>query len=248
MKRAIGRLVLAACLVIAAGILVLNVPEPFFAWSVTNGNLALYSDTPFDAAAGRALLATVRAKLAVSPLFSAGETHRVFIVHSTWRKYLYLNYQYPRGAGGVNYYPITTNVFLRDGVIETNRLLTRAGKPVPGERTLDYFIAHEITHTLAGRVARFPGNHLLPAWIREGYPEYIARGRSFQYGETRRALLAGTLETWGPAKVPPYKRYCLLIACLIERNHWDARDVINTSLTEADVERAVRDERPIRPR
>ncbi len=245
LKRTIVGFAVAACLLVAAAVLVFRFPQPLFSWSVSDGNLTLYSDTPFDPAAGRALLALARAKLLVSPLFSAAERHRVFICHTTWRKYLFLNRQYPRGAGGVNYYPITTNVFLRDGVIEQNRMLTRAGKPLPAERSLDYFIAHEITHSLAAREAGWSGNHGLAEWVREGYPEYIARGRGFDYADTRRALLAGTLERKQPGKAPPYKRYCLLVACLIERNHWTVREVMRTTVSEADVERAIRDEQPI---
>ncbi len=247
-RRKIAGAAIAVALLAGAAVAVLRFPQPLFAWSVAVGNLTLYSDTPFDPAAGRTLLGLARAKLLASPVFSTAERHRVFICHTSWRKWLFLNYQYPRGAGGVNYYPITTNVFLRDGVIAENRMLTRAGRPVPGERTLDYFIAHEIAHSLAARVAGWSGNHGLAEWVREGYPEYVARRGSFDYEETRRALVAGTLERKQPGKAPPYKRYCLLVACLIERGHWTVRDVMRTTVTETEVERAIRTGERIPPK
>jgi hypothetical protein len=62
---------------------------------------------------------------------------------------LFFNKDY--GVGGVAPYPVTANVFLGDARIEDNRLIGPSGAPVSGDRTLDYFIAHEITHQLTGQ-------------------------------------------------------------------------------------------------
>src|ERR671936_645148 len=44
--------------------------------------------------------------------------------------------------------------FLRGAAVEDNRLISPSGTAVPGERTLDYFVAHELTHELTGRTSK----------------------------------------------------------------------------------------------
>jgi hypothetical protein len=43
-------------------------------------------------------------------------------------------------------------VFLREAAFAENRLISRRGIAVARSRTLDYFIAHELTHKLSGRL------------------------------------------------------------------------------------------------
>ena len=49
-----------------------------------------------------------------------------------------------------------------------------SGKKVPGDRTLDYFIAHEITHTLEFQSMPWYKYPVKTNWVLEGYAEYIA--------------------------------------------------------------------------
>src|SRR5262245_1425301 len=88
----------------------LNFPQPFFHWSVSAENLTLYSDRPFAPEEGKKILEMAQAKLATSPLYSNQEPHKIFICNARWRQLLFFNYKY--GVGGINYYPITSNIFL----------------------------------------------------------------------------------------------------------------------------------------
>jgi hypothetical protein len=247
LQKAVFACVLVAGALLGAGMAMFWFPQPFFAWSVSSRNLTLYSDVPFSPDAGRRVLALAQAKLEASPLFTAGDHHAVFVCHARWRKDFFLNKSYRQGAGGVNFYPFTTNVFLRDALIEENRLTTTTGRRVMGDRTLDYFVAHEVAHTLTGRTRGWRGNFGMPVWVREGYADYVGKGGVLDFDAARRAFLAGARDM-NPAASGLYRRYHLLVAYLLDRNGWTVRQVLETTVPQADVEAAVRDARPLPPR
>ena len=103
---------------------------------------------------------------------------------------LFFNKDY--GVAGVAQAEITPNVFLRNARIEDNRLISPRGTPVPGDRTLDYYVAHEIAHQLTAESIGGFRFHQLPQWVREGYADYIGIGYSFNYDLEKRAFLAGS--------------------------------------------------------
>lgn len=234
---------IGAAFVVVAALMwgLLCVPQPFFHTSVRAKNLTLYSDQPFASAAGQQVLELVEAKLTTSPLYSAAQKHLVFICNARWRQRLFFTYQY--GVGGVNYYPITTNVFLRDSIIEENCLIGPGGNRVAGERTLDYFIAHEIAHSLTGQAVGGIAYHRLPQWKREGYADYVGKGAAFNYDEAKRAFLANEPKMdW--AKSGLYWRFNLLVAHLLEKQHWSVQRVLEDPIEQAAVEAMIRAETP----
>ncbi|MGE0127894.1 MAG: hypothetical protein AB7U82_07435 [Blastocatellales bacterium] len=233
----VGATILA---VVALIWLLLSVPQPFFKASVSAKNLTLYSDQSFTAESGQRILELVEAKLARSPLYSADQKHLVFICNARWRQRVFFTYVY--GVGGVNYYPVTTNVFLRDSIIEENCLIGPGGKRVPGERTLDYFIAHEIAHTLTGQAVGGIAYHRLPQWKREGYADYVGKGSSFNYDEAKRAFLANDPKMdWEKSGL--YWRFHLLVAHLMDKQHWSAQRVLEDPIEQQSVEEMIRAEK-----
>ncbi len=234
--------IVAGVVGIAAAIaLLLSVPQPFFDSSVSAKNLTLYSDQPFATEAGQRVLQQVEAKLATSPLYSAEQTHQVFVCNARWRQRIFFTYVY--GVGGVNYYPLTTNVFLRDSLIEENCLIGPSGNRIQGERTLDYFIAHEITHTLTGQAVGGIAYHRLPQWKREGYADYVGKGAAFNYNEARKAFLANDPKMdW--AKSGLYWRFHLLVAHLLDKQHWNVNRLLTEPIEQTAVEEMIRAEQP----
>jgi hypothetical protein len=212
-------------------------PQPFFRWSVSAANLTLYSDKPFSEEEARKVLEITRSKLAASPLYSAEQQHRIFICNARWRQRLFFNRNY--GVGGVNYYPFTTNVFLRDAIIEENRLIAPTGNPVPNERTLDYFMTHEIGHTLTKQATGSIRHWRMPEWITEGYPDYLGRGDAFRYDEARQAFLADAreMDRW---KSGLYLRYNLLVTYLLDKQHWSVERLLEEPIEQKVVEDQVR--------
>src|SRR5215472_4636093 len=232
------RMVGAVCAVFALYWALLCFPQPFFRSSVQADNLALYSDQSFAPDAGKKILETVEAKLAASPLYSSTERHSAFICNASWRQRLFFNRNY--GVGGVNQYSLTTNIFLRNSVIEDNRLISPSGNQVPGDRTLDYFIAHEITHTLTVRAVGWLAYYRLPQWVREGYADYVGKGLPFDYEGARRAFIAGEPEMdWQRSGL--YARYHLLVAYLLDKQHLTVRQLLESPPDQTAVENQIRE-------
>lgn len=240
-KKTLLKFLAAIAGVFAAILLLLSVPQPFFRSSVTAKNLTLYSDQSFAPELGQRVLELAEAKLAQSPLYSAEQKHLVFICNARWRQRLFFTYVY--GAGGVNYYPLTTNVFLRNSIIEENCLIGPSGNRTSGERTLDYFIAHEITHTLTGQAVGGIAYHRLPQWKREGYADYVGKGAAFNYDEAKQAFLANDPKMdW--AKSGLYWRFHLLVAHLLDKQHWSVQRALEDPIEQQTVEDMIRAEKP----
>lgn len=198
----------------------------------------VYSDRQLPEDAARNVLRLSLNKLAKCPLYAAHPEARVYICNSRWREALFFNKHY--GVGGVSPYPLTTNVFLRGAAFEDNRLIAPSGKPVPGDRSLDYFIAHEVTHELTGRLVGPLGFYKMPQWVREGYADYIAKGGNFNYAEERAAFLAGAPEM-DFQRSGLYWRFHLLVAYLLDHKHWSVDRLLREPWpAQSEVESAIR--------
>ena len=236
-KRVLARLVVATFGLLAIYWGIICFPQVFFRASVSANNLTLYSDQSFTPDAGKRVLEKAEAKLIASPLYSRGESQTVYVCNATWRRVLFFNRNY--GAGGVNQYPFTSNVFLRGAVIDENRLIGPSGNQVPGDRTLDYYVAHEITHTLTVQAVGSYRYYKLPQWIREGYADYVGKGAAFNYEEVRRAFLANEPELdWKKSGL--YLRFHLLVAYLLDKRHWTVQRLLNEPPDQAAIEDLVR--------
>lgn len=240
-KSAFFRIAAASLMLVAAYSALLCFPEPFFAFSLRADHLILHSDQPLAGPAAQHVLKLAQAKLAASPLYSSRQDRHVFICNARWRQMLFFNKDY--GVGAVAPYPVTANVFLRDARVADDRLLSPRGTPVPGDRTLDYFIAHEITHQLTGREIGPLRYFRLPQWVREGYADYVGKGGSFKYEEARRAYLAGVPEMdWNKSGL--YWRFNLEVAYLLDRRRWPVSQLLRDPPPEQVVDAAISSPRP----
>jgi hypothetical protein len=219
--------------------LLLRFPHPFFPVSASVGNLTLYSDRPFSPEAGKKVLDLVQGKLAASPLYSADSHYAVFVCNAKWRWMIFSVTNY--WAGGLSYYPFTSNIYLSGAMIEENRLISRSGKPDMFGRKLDHFIVHEITHVLTGRAVGWLRFIDLSNWVKEGYAEYVARGSGFNYEEAVRAFLIEAPEMNQP-EIAPYLRYNLLVAYLLDKKRWSPPRMLEDAIKQDEVEAILRKE------
>jgi hypothetical protein len=231
--RTAAALVGAVALCAVAASSVLAYPQPLFPYHVAQGRLQLFSDRSFDAVHGRRVLADVERRIATSPLDGRNGVHRIFVAQTQWRRRLVFLWAY--GAGGVNYYPLTRNVFIRQSDIDADRVFRSDGEPVPPPRTLAYYGAHEIGHSLIGERIGAAANRQLPKWIREGVADYIGFGGEVDIDALARALLAGEHEL-DPVRSGFYARYRLLVAWLLEREGWSIDRLLASRMTQADAE------------
>jgi len=235
------RIVLISTMLVVIWAGLLATPQPFFRFSVRAEHLVLHSDRPFSESAGKRVLEMAERTLSRSPLYSGRQNYHVFICNSRWRQLLFFNKDY--GAGGVAQYPVTAQVFLREARVEDNRLISPGGNPVMGDRTLGYFVAHEITHQLTGADIGPFRFCLLPRWVREGYADYVGKGDSFHYADSKRAFFLSAAEM-DQKKSGLYSRFHLLVAYLLDHQHWSVEQLLRNPPPQATVEDAIRSEKP----
>lgn len=231
-RRAAVGIASAALVLAASAAAVLAYPQPLFSYHVERGRLAVYSDLPFDAKKAEALLDEVDYRIARSPLDRSDGVHRIFIANAPWRARLTFLWTY--GAGGVNFNPLTRNVFIRRSDVDADRVLTSLG-PVPPPRTLAYFAAHEIGHSLITERIGAVANWRLPVWIREGLADYIAFGGKVDVAALTRAFHAGERDL-DPKRSGLYARYRLLVAQFLEHEGWTIDQLLASRLPQREAE------------
>lgn len=227
-------LVLIAVGLAVAFLALLSFPQAFFCCYTERGRLSLYSDQPFNPVRAQAFLAAVDARLKRSAL-DDGRPDAIFVDNADWRQRLFMNRAY--GAGGVNFYPLTRNVFLRNADIDTDTVYGRSGKATERPRTLTYFATHEIGHTLtAERLGPFNlWNWRLPVWIREGSADFIGFGGGVDVESAYRRYR--THDPFLDPRSGHYDRYRLLVAYFIERKGWTMDRLLSSNLAMPGAEK-----------
>jgi len=118
---------------------------------------------------------------------------------------------------------------------DTNCLVGYSGKETTGPRTLSYFIAHEIMHTLLARRLGIVKHWRLPAWKNEGYADLVAKGGDFDYKQAREQLRRGDREL-DPKRSGLYLRYHLLVAYLLDHKGITVDNLLNRDFDPARLE------------
>jgi hypothetical protein len=128
-------------------------PQPLFAYSAQRANVILYTRAPMPPQTGPLLDEVVR-RISRSPLYDARRTHHDFLC-DTRALFGFFTVDSYR-AGGVAHAELGGNVFIRPFSIERGTVTGPSGQEKTGERTLAYFIAHEVTHAMtADRTGRW---------------------------------------------------------------------------------------------
>ena len=171
-KQWLPKILLVLLTLITAYIFILFFPEPLFENHVTVNNITVYSDEPLLVEKTTEIIKTAESKIQKSALYKKDTKHRLFIVNNPilWRFLTNINYN----VGGINYIPFNHMVLLRKADVADNRLYGPSGNKVPDDRTLDYFIAHEMTHTLEFQSMPWYKYPIQTNWVLEGYADYIA--------------------------------------------------------------------------
>ena len=228
------RIGLALAAVLVAWVALAAHPQPLFAHSAHVRNVVLHARDPLPPETGP-LLDDVVGRITRSPLYDRGRTYHVFLCDTPALFGLFALWD--RNVGAISQVHLGGNVFIRPASIAHNRVMRRSGADTPGERTLAYFIAHEIAHTMtADHVGRWRYFNLA-AFQQEGYADYIAfAGRKIDYAGWAAALAAGT-----PEMVPKlsglYRRHELLVSYLLDRLGVTVDELLARPLQQAAVER-----------
>lgn len=184
--RSVRRGVVAVATIMAAYLALLLNPEVLLAHEIRVQNLGFHASRPFPAGTQR-LLQQVLDRIQRSPFYDADDEYDVYLCSSPAEFALFARGQ--RNVGAISMVGLTGHAFVRPSAISENRLIGPMGQPIPGERDLAYFIAHELAHTM---VARWVGRleYLrLRVWQQEGYADVLAKER-FDYSEALAAFRA----------------------------------------------------------
>jgi hypothetical protein len=235
--RRVRRAVLIGAGAIAGWIALAIHPQPLFAYSAQRANVVLHARAPFPAQTWP-LLDDVLARVSRSPLYDAHRTYHVFLCDTQALFQLFAPWN-PR-VGGVSQVYLTGNAFLRPFSIERGRLIGPSGDDKPGERTLAYFIAHEVTHTMtADRVGRLRYRRLA-AFQQEGYADHVAFARPADFARGRE-LLARDAPEMDPKRSGLYLRYELMVAHLLGRRGMTVDELLAGPIDPAPVLAALRE-------
>lgn len=207
-------------------------PAPLFSHALKAEGLTLRSDRPFDAEAGRRILAEVRAR-------GLGSGAEICIAQAEWRRRLcFLGHS---GAIGISY-PFTRNVFIRSSRIERDRVVHREGWEVGGYFTLTHVIGHELGHVqMYRRLGAWQTLVHVPMWLCEGWAEYAGGISDFDFERDAQAFLADAPSMQSPRpNAPPYRRLYLLTSFLVEKQGWSLERMAREKPDQVQIEAALR--------
>lgn len=160
-----------------AAVLVILLVSPLFApqllafpYRANSGDFAVYSELPIDQAKLDAVTDKSSALVSASPFSRPSEPRRVFLTTGGWRwNWLALRF---RNSFAVSR-PLTEPLILNRSDVGRDRMDSGAG--ATARRSLSGTIAHESCHGLLRRAIGLHVDWTKPAWLREGYCDFIAR-------------------------------------------------------------------------
>jgi hypothetical protein len=212
-------------------------PQPLFAYTLQRGNLVLHARQPLPDQAAPTLDDAL-ARVSRSPLYDAARLHHVFLCGTSLLYDFFTLWDYR--SGGVTHTWFTGNVFIRPADVRRGRVIGRSGVEKGGERTLAYYVAHEVTHAMsADRAGRWRLSRLA-AFQREGYADYVAFARPVDLQRGRADLEANTADM-DPHRSGHYDRYRLLVGYLLQQRGLSVDELLARRLDRAEVEAALRD-------
>lgn len=229
--RTIVRTVVGAFGVAMAWLALALHPEPLFAHTAEHANIVLHSRRPFPPETGPLLQEVVR-RVARSPLYAATERQNVFLCDTPA---LFGLLTLKVHAGGVTQMLLGRNVFIRPSSIERNVVFGPSGAVKERERSLTYFIAHELTHAMTADHIGGIRSKRLAAFQREGYADHIGFDHAVDFRAGRNAILRDAPEM-SVQRSGLYRRYELLTAYLLERRGMTVDDFFARPLHQSDVQ------------
>lgn len=225
------RAIAAVLLLSALYVLTLLRPRMFFSWARDGAAIHVRSDEPIPASAA-AIITLAESRIRRSPLFDRTRSYPVYVCNARWR------WNYFSGFNGRSrgfQTPLGRAVFIRPARWDRNQLAGPDGTDAP--RSLDMYIAHEVTHMMVADHLGLLAARRLPVWLREGYAEYVARHDTFDYDAARAHLIAADKEF---AARDPYWKYLLLVTHLLDRQGMAVTAVLTAPPELTEVEARVR--------
>jgi len=214
-------------------------PQVMFGYNVTEKGVTVYSRAPLPPEAtariDEAVALAGRSELAVP-----GRTERIFVCGNPW---LFRIFAPLSSQSFATSWPVTDNIFLAAADLEKN--VARSSAPEHNQRSFSGVAAHEICHGLIRHRVGLLRGIRLPAWISEGYCDYIAHESSFPEDVGTKMLREGR-EDASPSF--HYFLYRQMVRHLIDDEHLSFDQVVaraaQTAQVKADTVAALKSQQP----
>jgi hypothetical protein len=131
----------------------------------------VYSEAPIPDAIASVISAS-NAKLERSEIFEAGALQRPIFLTNGGLRWDVLSIGAPHSFGLTR--PAGENVVINRSNAALDKVWNGSGSPITGVRSLTGVVTHERTHVLIRAHFGTFADRLYPAWVREGYCDYIA--------------------------------------------------------------------------
>ncbi len=205
-------------------------PAPLFAHSVALGSLSVHSDQPLPEKQALLFLQQVQERLDQSPVRFPAQKMQIYVANTKWRRnWLWL--AIPKGAGGFVAAPFTRwHTFLSGADFKEGLLIGPTGYRPYAPRTLVYYGAHELTHTTMSKKLGWLRWQLMPEWVKEGLPDYVAlphESTQTLYGKIgEHSADLAMMKAHGV-----YAPYRLLVSYFLEEKGWTIEKLMASNLT-----------------
>ena len=195
-------------------------PQLLFAHNVSVKGVTVYSRAPLPPETATRIDEAL-ALVNKSELALAGRSEKIFVCDSPW---LFRVFAPVSGdAFGISY-PISNNIFVAASDLTAN--VCRSNRTIHNRRTFSSVAAHEITHGLIRHRLGVIRGTLLASWLREGYPDYVARESSFPEDEGFRNLREGKNDSSGSFQYFVYRQ---MVRHLVEDRHYSFDEMARNS-------------------
>jgi hypothetical protein len=210
-------------------------PNPLFAYHVNYHHCAVYSDQPIDGNI-KNIIDDVTLRLSKSELYDSGIHFQIFICNEQWR-FMLLN-QGNKKSTGITETHLTRHIYFRQCDIANNKIIPRAGaKFTYTDRPLAYYFAHEMTHVLQSHYTGRFSLKKTPAWLQEGYADYIGKSGNFDFDENLKLLRQNAPEL--DPKQGLYSYYQLLVTYLLDKKKLSIKSLYQNIPKENEIKNKI---------
>jgi hypothetical protein len=179
-------------------------------------------------------------RISRSPLYDGARIHHVFLCDTPELYALFTLWAHR--SGGVTDTWAWGNAFIRPANVKRGRVIGASGLEKGGDRTLAYYVAHEVTHAMtADHVGRLHYRRLAAFQV-EGYADYVAFARPLNLRKSRAELASGSIDM-DPHRSGHYDRYTLLVGYLLQDRKLSVDDLLAKRLDKTAVESELRSAR-----
>jgi hypothetical protein len=208
-----------------AYLLLLNFPQPLFAYSTKYESYKVYSRQPIGQEL-TAVLESAETRLRRSPLYETSATRHVYLTDGFGVYALLSHKAYNSFANSV---PFVDNVIINRSDVGADRVFVNREKN--NSRSLSGVIAHEVTHLFIRQRYGTISASLIPRWKNEGYCEYIAGDSTISIEEGVRLWRENPSDDMSYR----YLKYHLMVKYLLDDEKMSVDDLFTKSLDEDEI-------------